>query len=290
MSDQAKNQVWEDYKKIQQEISNLKLKTRELSIKKEFWFQKKESLKKDLQQMIQKIKEIRATTEQKGTVISQLKSQRSTQNAEVKSLIKKVKKLNEEKAEVLKKFNGKVQPQYLLDQINRLEKQVEVETSYEREKKLMDEIRKLKKVYGETNEASKVIENAHTISREIADSKKKADEFHNQVRELTKDSNYTVFVHLSRQITELKRAQEEAFQIFIEHKNEYVKLQEALNDRLKALDELKQVVQKDRELNKLEQEQRKEEILARKTKEIEEKIKTKKKLTTEDLLAFQRYD
>jgi len=290
VSDQAKNQVWEDYKKIQQEISNLKLKTRELSIKKEFWFQKKESLKKDLQQMIQKIKEIRATTEQKGTVISQLKSQRSTQNAEVKSLIKKVKKLNEEKAEVLKKFNGKVQPQYLLDQINRLEKQVEVETSYEREKKLMDEIRKLKKVYGETNEASKVIENAHTISREIADSKKKADEFHNQVRELTKDSNYTVFVHLSRQITELKRAQEEAFQIFIEHKNEYVKLQEALNDRLKALDELKQVVQKDRELNKLEQEQRKEEILARKTKEIEEKIKTKKKLTTEDLLAFQRYD
>ncbi|MBI5391602.1 hypothetical protein HZB00_01230 [Candidatus Woesearchaeota archaeon] len=288
MSEQVKNQVWDDYRKLQQEVSSFKAKAREISEKKEFWFQKKESLKKDLKDLIQKIKEIKTANDAKNGEIAQLKSQRYQQNSEVKSLIKKVKKLNQEKADVLKRFNGRIEPNKIHERINALEKQVEIETSYDREKKLMGEIKRLKKVYEESSEASKVIGDAQQISKEITESKKKADEFHLRVREMTKDSNYTVFMHMSRQITELKRAQEEAFQIFIEHKNEYVKIQQSLNERLQAMDQLKQIVQKDRELVKLEQDQRKQEILAKKTKEVEEKIKNKKKLTTEDLLAFQR--
>ena len=94
-------------------------------------------------------------------------------------------------------------------------------------------------------------------------------------------------MNLSQQITELKKTQEEAFQIFIEHKNLYLKVTTDLNEQLKVLDTINEQLYKDREYIKGIHDIRRKELAKERSQQVEEKLKTKKRLTTEDILAFQ---
>jgi len=215
------NVTLENYKKVQADISQFKTRLNEINEKKEYWFKKKEDLKKELNELIQKIKEIKAEKDRKNVELQQLKEQRDKYNYEVQRLIKNIRNLNEEKSNAFKKYNIKVDPTKIQQKINELEKKVEIETNFDKEKKLMEEIKKLKKAYEETTEVRQIAEKAYHLEKEIRESKKKADEFHRKIQEITKDTGYEVFMELSKKITELKKEQEDAFQRFIDHKNEY---------------------------------------------------------------------
>ncbi len=281
---------FEEYKKVQNRILELRSKSQEISKKKEYWFEKKEALKKEIIDLISQIKDLKLEMDKKSAEVGELKSNRRKYNSEVKILIRRIKKINSEKEKAFKDYHLKIEPSKILERINQLEKKVEIETSFEKEKKLMEEIKKLKKVYEESAEAFKVVEETRNLDKEIKNSRKKADEFHQQIQQITKDNNYARFLQLSKQITALKKTQEEAFQIFIEQKNEHLKINQELKVQLEEMGKLKVLFEKDKELMKLEQEDRRKDVMKHKAADVEEKIKKKKKLTTEDILAFQSRD
>src|SRR3989344_986433 len=76
----------EEYKKVQSEINLLRDKLKDINQKKEHWFQKKESLKKDINEHITKIKELRSQKDQKKQELDQLKGERDKYNSLVKEL------------------------------------------------------------------------------------------------------------------------------------------------------------------------------------------------------------
>ena len=85
------NVTLENYRKVQQEIFQLKQKLHEINLKKETWFKKKEDLKKELNELIHKVKSVRAENHKNNNELHELKIQRDKHNDEVHTLIKDIK-------------------------------------------------------------------------------------------------------------------------------------------------------------------------------------------------------
>lgn len=277
----------EQIKKISSELSQLKSQIAEVAKQKEFWFRKKEDLKKEINDMIKKIKEIKVENDKSNIEVHDFKKNRDKYNAEVHDLIGKIKKVNEEKEKELKKSKITVDPSRIQTQIRALEKQVETETNFNKEKKLMEQIKRLKKSYAEFSSIMKINEEAKKISNEIKESRKKANEFHKQIQSVTKDTNYQGFMEMSKKITEVKKVQEDAFNKFIEFKNKYLELNKAFKAKLEEAKPFQEQIEKEHENVKQQYAEKQTKILKQKTEQVEDKIKKKKKLTTEDILAFQ---
>ena len=130
-------------------------------------------------------------------------------------------------------------------------------------------------------EITKIIDEHSKISREIEENKTKAEEFHNQLKEITKDIDYSQFKEKSKEIEELKKKQQEAFNKFVEFKARYSLINNKLKARLEHVSKVKEEKQKRKEddINKKIEEAE---------KKVEEKLKTKKKLTTDDLIMLQK--
>ena len=281
------NATLENYKKVQDDISQLKDKIRDINEKKEGWFKKKEDLKKELNEHINKIKAIKAEKDKKNIELHQLKEQRDKYNDQVKALIEKIKKINKEKSKAFQKYNIKIDPEKIQQKINELERRVEQEVNFEKEKKLMEEIKKLKKSYEDSAEVREIADKSLILDKEIKEAKKKADDFHRKTQEIMKDTGYDVFMEHCKKITEIKKEQEDAFQNFIDHKNAYAKANEELMTKMEDHRVLRLVFSKDKEVQKIEREERQQSFIKEKIKLIEEKFRIKKKLTTEDIIALQ---
>lgn len=283
----AKMEVLQDYREKLNRINSLKSELDKINEEKEMWFKKKEDLKKDINDKIRNIKELKIKKDKESVEINELKKQRNKHNDAVKELVKKLKKLKKEKDKVFDKFNIKMDPSNILEKINVLEKEVEIETSFAKEQKLMEQIRRLRRSYDEGSQVTHLVDNIRVLEREIQESKKKADDFHFKIQDLTKGPGYNEFLNLSQEINNLKKEQEDAFNKFIEFKNKFNQSNNVLKELLKDVKEVKSEIEKDKELYKLEKEEKSKVIMKRKEEDVEKKLKEKKKLTTEDLIALQ---
>src|SRR3989338_8204392 len=207
------------YRTLKSEISSIKKNLDILEEQKENWFRKKEDLKKEIHENVQKINEIKAERGKKNLQIGELK--------------------------------------------------------------------KLKKSYEESSEVMKIAETAASLDREIRETRRIADDFHRRVGEIMDDTTYDVFIDLSKKINDLKKEQEAAFQKFIDCKNEYSSFSRELRNRMGEMQVLDKVFSKNRVMMELRKEEDTKDIIMEKTRIAEEKIKLKKKLTTEDILALQ---
>ncbi|HLC86829.1 MAG TPA: hypothetical protein VJH65_00945 [Candidatus Nanoarchaeia archaeon] len=258
-------------------IAELRVKLNSINKEKEVWFKKKEDLKLDINKLVSQIKEFKSKRDKANISVSELKKQRDTYNSQVKSLISQLKTLNKEKYSVLKKYNIKVDPAKIIEKINSLERQVETEVNFKKEQKLMEEIKKLKRAYDQVAEVNEVVKKTTKIENEFKEAKRKADDIHNKIRLLTKDDDYINFIDMSKKINDLKKEQEEAFNKFISYKNEYLKVQNQIDD----------LMPKKPVYIEKKQDRSIKDIFKEKYRAIEEKLRQKKKLTTEDIITLQ---
>ncbi len=274
-------------------ISELKKELNKLNKNKEDWFKKKEELKKEVADVIAKIKEASTNTAELGKKVAEFKDKRDKLNAKVKELIIKIKELNKRKDEQLSKIKFKGSPEQIKVRIEQLEERLETSAcSFDKEKKLMKEINGLKKQLSSLGNVKPLFDEIDKLSKEIDETKKKSDNFHERVKEFAKAKKKasTDFRKYSNLITGLKKDQADAFDKFIEFKQEFAKVNKLLQDKLKLLKEDNELK---REKKIYEQQKKKEKIeqeLKKKASEVKEKLKSKKVLTTEDLLAFQSID
>jgi len=254
-------------------IIDLKSKLNKLNIEKERWFKEKERLKKDISELIKKTKNLKKDKQNIDKEIKKFKNKRNEVNKKVKSLILNFKEFNKE-------FTGEsVDVGYLKKQIDKLEMKVETEAlSLTKEKKVMDEIRKLRKVVDENKVFLELDEKRKKLNKEIDEEKKEAERLHKKVQEnaLRSQRKYKEFIVLSKKINEMNKEQEKAFDNFVVFKKEFIKVSGLLDKRLKKL----KIVEK-KEDKKISRN------LKNKIETVEEKLKKGGKLTTEDLIILQ---
>src|SRR3989344_2759643 len=106
---------------LRRDVTSLKSKLNEVSIKKENQFNTKEELKKQVSELISKIKILKKSKETFNLKIRVLKKERDDYNKKVKELASQIRKLNEEKKDLFKKQKIKIDPLKIKKQIEELE-------------------------------------------------------------------------------------------------------------------------------------------------------------------------
>ena len=289
MSDEKK-----DLNALEEEINSLKTQLNAINEDKERWFKQKEDLKNEIRILIDKVKEIRKDGGISNEEVEKLRKERDEYNNRVRELIKKIRELNEEKNSLLKKYGLKEDPIKIKETIDKLNEKIETEAiSFDKEKKLMEQIKRLKKAYDQVGNVKEITNKISDISKQIEIDKDKANEAHKKLKEALKGhrSGYREFFSLSRQINMIKKQQEKAFEMFISFKKRFVELSTQLKNKLMQARELSKDKGGKRQEFKIGQEikkkQRDDRIIEEKIKKVEEKIKKGEKLTTEDLLTMQ---
>lgn len=282
---ESKERLTARIKELNREIFDLNAKLSSLNEQKEGWFKKKEELKQQISKLVNEIKDVKIQKDTLNDNVKNLKSQRDMYNAEVKKLIYKIKELGSQRETALKKCDNKSDFIGLREKIDSLESKIETDAlSFKEEQKIMKQIKKLKESYSQYSDLVKVVEKINETSNAIEESKRKAEEAHKKMGESVKLNfeRYGEFIADSKKIIWLRDEQEKAFQAFLQSKNNFAFVNNKLKEKLIEANRLQQ------ELNESERREREKQISLMDIKaKVEEKLKRKEKLTTEDIISFQ---
>ena len=262
----------------------------EINAKKEKAFEERKKAGEQIRGKISEIKGFKQSRDNITTNVKEHKAERDKRNTTVKGLVKKLKELEDERNSIIKKHNLKGDPFSIKKDIERLEYKQQTEPmSFDKEKKLMDNIRELKAKYKKLDSITSVSKQIQELKKEINSLRKEADLFHKQIQAQAKQGQekHVSLLDNSNEINELKKAEKEAEERFLELKKEITDINTKLKQHLDALGKLYDKLNLDKtELKELKKEKI-QKSLEEKRKEVDLKLKQGKKLTTEDIIAFQ---
>ncbi len=313
-SRQSKKELFASLDKLREGINSSRGALNRADSEKELWYSKKEEFYSAIGKKIEHIKEGRKKRDGLTREVKELKEKRTAFNDELKKKIAALVKLNDEAKNLTKiqenrRFSGHRKssafpresrikgPSQIKKDIDAMESKLETEVMpFEKEKELSKKIKALKKSLGEASALMEVIGSIKKLNSEISAARKNNDEIHRKIQNLARESQdiHETIIRGSKEIDELKAKEEEAFKNFSESKKRFNAANHDLKNKLGRMNYIRGAIDKfkleEDEKRKLENEKIKlKEVLIIKTKEqeIEEKIKSRKKLTTEDFLAFQ---
>ncbi len=285
-----------------QDISSLKAKLNELNSKKEEWFNKKEELNKKISELVNVLKNANPEVISRKSKEAELKKKRDECNKKFREHLEQSKGLVKGRENLREKFGKGANPHSLKERLEKLEYSIETEVlSIEREKSLMRQIKEIRKNLEENEDTGDFKSQMGEISQNLNEAKEQADKYHQELKELVNKNKkeFKEYIINSKKVNELKKEQRQAFKKFIEFKTEFSKLNSQLKVLLKESGELppKRKKQPRKRRDKTQDIKKIQEsfvdsakIIEEKVKEVEDKIKKKKKLTTKDLIAMQGAD
>jgi uncharacterized coiled-coil DUF342 family protein len=301
VEEESNKKIADDMKQAREDVSVLKDKLSALNTEKEAWFAKKAEFSEQIKKSIAEIRELKEKRNDYTNKVKGLKKERDTLNSKITTNIKKI---VAEKKEIGAAAPPKIEergfrgrrgapntPSRLKAEIEKLEFGLETQPmSFDKEQQIRKQIKGMKKELGEMQSKVKISDEVRAISSETNTLKKKANTFHKDIQKFAKESQdaHELLIAKSNEIDELKKKEEEAYKKFLELKDEYMKLNSELQDRSKVFYENKQKTDSANKESARKKHQEEEQVMREKTKEVEEKISKRKKLTTEDLLVMQR--
>lgn len=285
----SKKGLFRQLDSLKNEIISLRTDLNRFNSEKESWFSKKEDFSRQIREKISIIRQSREKRDSLTKKVKEMKEKRNALSGEIGKKISEFKKLNDEKKKLLSK--SKVRDPYRLkSEIERLELKLETEAMpFDKEKKLSKTIKDLKKSLAEASDSMEIMARAASLSREINEGRKDANTAHTEIQEFAKQSQvlHEIAVKTSKEADELKIKEEESFKNFINSKAKFAGINNQLKENLAKMSGIREKINK---FNLEEDEKRKLKetmLIQSKEREIEEKFKTTKKLTTDDFLAFQ---
>ncbi|MBI4452295.1 hypothetical protein HY637_02620 [Candidatus Woesearchaeota archaeon] len=291
MTSQHKELV-EELNRHRAEASKLRNTLNELDNEKESWFRKKEEISSRIRAGIQKIKENKAKRDALTKEVKELKMKRDSFNKEIKPRSEELETLKRERTEASKKLDVRESPSRLKQQMEKLEFKIETENvSFEKEKELMKKIKELKKEYDRLSVLRESSKNVRKVLDVVRKTRKDANEVHNSIQDKAKQSQilHEEILKISPEIDKLKGEGEATFKKFSELKAKFNEANSQLKEKLNAMDGIKRkldtIYAEKREKRKREQDS----FLKSKEDAVNEKIRKGEKLTTEDLLVFQKF-
>ncbi len=291
MSDEERKDLMRELELRKKQVEELRNKLNQLNNEKEGWFKKKEEFASQISGVIGHLSSDKKERNKFTNEVKELKTKRKELHDLIKARISEVKKFNEQKKEIAKKHGITDDPSNLVKEIEALEFKIETEgLTFDKEQKLMKVIKDKKKKLNEAKKISDIWEKTGKISKEIDDLKKQADSIHKKIQTEAGQSQkkHEQLIGSSKEIDELRAKEKEAFEKFAEAKKKFAEANIQIEEKLKETVDLKQKLGITEERRKPKKEKtEKAKLLENGEKIVNEKLKSKKKLTTQDLLLFQ---
>ena len=275
---------------LNKKTAELKKAIAEMSAQKEAWFQNKRKLSQSIQKDISQIKESRDKRNKFTKAVHTEKNERNKLNNEIKSKIEDLKELQKKKDALGKIDNPKISPAKIKKEIEDLELKIETEAlPFSIEKKFMKQIAEKRKILGGFKDVSGVFDNLRKLQKDVRVLKKEADAKHKeiQIKAVESQEHHESLINLSKNIDNSKTEEENALKNFVEWKAKHSEKLKELKELQKEIKEIRKGLGEEVEEERHKKKQEVKELLKEKSIDIEEKIKTGKKLTTEDILIFQ---
>lgn len=280
-------------KDLRVQINSVKKELNKLNREKETWFKKRSTVNKKITELIGGVKGSKDERNELTGKVKDLKEERDTLNKEISEKVTKLKELKEKTgdAPVGRGSRDRKDPVQIKKQIEKIDYTIQTEPmSFKKEQQLMGQLKTLKKELAELSDVADEWKSVSQLQREISKLRKKSNVAHREIQKQATDSQskHETVIETSKEIDGLKEEEKEAYDKFKEYKQLFTDKNNELKELLKEADELKEVL----EAKNVEVEEDKKRVEAqevkKKAKEVNEKIKTGGKLTTEDLLIFQK--
>jgi len=285
----SKKELFKNFDILKNNIISLRNELNKINKDKEMWFDKKEIFSNSFKEKIKSIRENKSKRDDLTKKVKELKGKRYSLNDETRKKISEFKNLSNEKNKLISKSKIK-NPQLIKGEIDKVEIKLETEAmSFDKEKKLYKNLKVLKKSLGETSQILNLFDIIKILNKEINESKKNTENIHNEIQVTAKQSQemHESILKNSKEIDELKPKEREAFRNFINYRKKFIGINNNLKKKLREMSTIREKINKF-ELEEEEKKKLKDSILIKsKEHEFEEKIRTGKKLTTDDFLAFQ---
>ncbi|MFH1439408.1 MAG: hypothetical protein ABIG89_02505 [Candidatus Woesearchaeota archaeon] len=293
LSQDEKKVLLSKVKEKKELIKELRSKLNDVNQQKEDAFEKKNKTSQDIKAAIAQLKDAKGKRDGLTDTVKKNKGNRNDLNKKIKEKVDELKKLELEKDAIVKKHNIKGDPISIKKQIDQLEYKLETSVmSFDKEKVLMKEINELRKRYKDVEKVSSVWKKIHPLSKEVDELRKEANTFHRKIQVQANQSQerHEILIESSKIIKDLKKKEKDAMDKFILYKKQFNEINDQLKDELREMNILYGKLDMNREEVKEIRKEKQNKTLEEKRKEVNEKLKSGKKLTTEDLLAFQSQD
>lgn len=285
MTSENQNQAKID--ELQAEVSIIKKELDKINDVKEQWYTKKESVSEQIRTLIESIKGSKDARNEKTSEVRKAKEERNKLNSRITKIVEELKELNNKRREVMGKSSSG-DPIKVQKQIAQMEEKLETEVmSFDKEKAINKKIKELKKQIEGSEEVGKFQELINKKREELRVVRKEAKEKHALVQKsaTVSQEKHEDLLKQSQGIDDLRKKEEEAFKEFLKQKEEFTVLNDKLKDLVKKINEFTKT---DHQTSREARKEKDSKVMKEKEKSVEEKIKKKEKLTTEDLLVFQK--
>ncbi len=274
--------------------SQLKLKKQELnrlnSIK-EGCFKKKKEVSAQISAKINELRSSKSKVTSLSKEVKTLKEEKFQVSDKIGKLVTDIKKLKQEYNSLCSKYGITDNPSFIKKKIEKLEYALETSAiGFDQEKRLNLELKKLKKSYAQMADVNKIWKVIEDKEKQIAELKglksgtvSKLKNGASHKHNLSED-----FISNSQEIMDLRKIESEHYKKFIEAKEEFKVKNEELKEILAKKNELVVFLSENNVVLKEMQKKKQEQEMKAKKEEVNEKLKKNEKLTTEDLLIFQR--
>jgi len=282
-----KKAILDEFKVKRKKISELRTQLNQINEEKESFYEKQLNAGKEIKSLITEIKVLKKKRDDLTATVKESKAKKEKIVNEIKKKISEITTIKKDKLAGGTKGN----PVHLKRQIEDMETKIETEAlSFDKEQKLMKKINELKNKFGEYGEVAKVLNSINAMSKEIDELKKKEKEFKKIVRKNARESQneHEKMIELSKKVDELKVVESENYNKFIVQKKEFSVINRKLKDMLSTFSKLKEGLDDIRIKKKKEKVEKDKLTIEDKKSKVNEKLKKGEKLTTEDLLIFQR--
>src|SRR3989344_1112464 len=249
-------------------------------------------IRSEISLLTKRLNELNAEKKQKINEITEIKKEIRRFLDNLKALINSLKGLRDEKTIIEKKTKNKtrINPLDLKKRIESIEEKIQTEViSFDKEKKLMGELKKLKADFKDSGDLFFNRDKISSLSKEIKEERDKANEFHNKIRSLL-DSNKEKnkeFKGFFKELDNLREKESIKQKEISEIKTNIENLNVELNSKLSAVGQIKKNLVNEAVKRKEYKKKMDEKIIEEKSKIVEDKIKNKVKLTKEDFLIYQ---
>lgn len=290
MNPEEKKILYNKFDELKKETSPLRNQLQSLQSQKEAAFKKKNEISVKIRALIADIKGSRSTRDEFTKQVADSKERRKQLNEELRQKIEEAKRLNDERADIVKKHKLQGDPAKLKEEIDRLERRVETEgLSFDKEQKVMKEIKEKKRLYEGAKKVSTVFDRLHELNKDIARLREKADETHRKVqtRANASQEKHEELLETSKEIDELRSQEKEAMAKCNDLKQQFNALNQQIKQKFAELDALREQLEGARQDSRAQQRKQQEMTLREKQRIVENKIRNGGKLTTEDLLVMQ---
>jgi uncharacterized coiled-coil DUF342 family protein len=293
MVDEQIQQQVQQLKDVRNKIVSLKKELNKLNREKESWFKKRSAFNKQIGELIGDVKGSKQERDKITSEVKEIKDQRDELNQEIAQRVAELKELKDKVGDQPRpdRKEKQVSPSMIKKQIERLDYVMQTEPmSFKKEQQMMAQMKQLKKDLKEASDTGNEWRQITKLQREISKLRKKSNSAHKYMQSNAAESQekHEDVIGTSKEIDELKEKERESYEKFKEFKDQFQEKNTELKAFLKEADELKLNLEE----NNVEVEEDKRQVQAAqvkaKAKEVNEKIKTGKKLTTEDLLVFQK--